>query len=35
LPLSKLTPGSYRGEVEVALPDGSDREARTVSFEVR
>ena len=35
MPLSRLAAGSYRGEIEIALPDGSCRVARSVSFEVR
>ena len=35
MPLSKITAGSYRGEIEIALPDGSDRLSRSIWFEVR
>lgn len=34
LALSSLEPGSYRLEVEVALPDGRNRASRSVSFRV-
>jgi hypothetical protein len=34
LALSRLEPGSYRLEVEVALPDGGNRVSRSVSFRV-
>lgn len=34
LALSKLEPGSYRLEVEVALPDGRNHVSRSVSFRV-
>jgi hypothetical protein len=32
--LSNLVPGSYRIEVEVALPDGRNRVSRSVLFQV-
>lgn len=35
MPLSRLAAGSYRGEIEIVLPDGSSRVTRSVSFEVR
>lgn len=35
LPLSKMAVGFYQGEIEIALPDGSNRVTRSVSFEVR
>ena len=35
LPLSKLDPGSYEGEIEIALPDGRNTIARPVSSHVQ
>jgi hypothetical protein len=35
MPLSRIVAGSYRGEIEIALPDGSNRLTRSVWFEVR
>lgn len=35
LSLSALPPGAYRLEIEVALPDGTERMSRSVSFQVQ
>jgi hypothetical protein len=34
VPLSSLTPGNYRLNIEVALPDGSNRVSRSATFRV-